>query len=87
MTCTPNRDPAASAVGRAGPLCQNPLGDRRRIDCACRPIRSRWHDFDDDPDDPPMDDDEDYDDFRWEEVPDNGQAFPPDEPWDDDAWD
>jgi len=49
------------------------------------PAHSRWHDFDDDdPYDPPLDD-EDYEDFRWEEIPD-GRAFPPDELWDDDDW-
>lgn len=49
--------------------------------------RGRWHDVDDDdPCDRPMDDEE-YEDFRWEEVPDDRQVFPPDELWDDDDWD
>ena len=51
------------------------------------PARSRWHDFDDDdPHDRPMDGEE-YEDFRWEEIPDDRQVFLPDELWDEDEWD
>jgi len=66
--------------------CPSPSGDDQYIDSARGRVRSRWHDLDDDdPYDPPLDDDEDYEDFAWEEVPDDGQAFPPDELWDNDG--
>jgi hypothetical protein len=53
-----------------------------------RSVRARWRDFEgDDPYDPPTDDDEDYEAYRWEEVPDDGEALPPDELWDEDDWD
>jgi hypothetical protein len=64
------------AAGRVGPSV-----DGTPID------RVRWHDVDDDdPYDRPMDDEE-YEDFRWEEVPDDRQVLLPDELWDDDDWD
>jgi len=69
-------------------LSRSPLDDDPCNDRARRPLHARWHDFDDDdPYDPLMDDDEEYEDFRWEEIPDDCQAFPPDELWDEDDWD
>jgi len=66
---------------------RNVLEDDEKIDGTSQDARSRWPDFEDD-DNPfdPMDDDDDYEDFQWEEVPDNGQVLPPDELSDDD-WD
>jgi hypothetical protein len=70
-----------AALRGAAALCRWASDDSPRW-----PTRSRWHDFDDDePCDPSND--EDYEDFRWEEIPDNDRACPPDELWDDDDWD
>ena len=83
-----DRNMCTALIGRGGSPRQSPFCHDRRTNGAGRIARSRGHDFDDDhPYDPLMDDDEDYDDFRWEEVPDNGHASPPAEFWDDDDWD
>lgn len=79
-SCNHSAAPRSTAARCPGPF------DCPGLTPARWPAHSRWHDFDsDDPYDPPMDD-EDYEDFRWEEIPD-GRAFPPDEFWDDDDCD
>ena len=87
MTCTSDRSLDAALRCSLSP-CRKFVDDDENIDRIDRPVRSRGHDFDDDdPYDPPDDDDEDYESFQWEEVPDDGDALPPDERWDDDDWD
>lgn len=85
MQCNVSRKRAAAC---GAPASRKHFDKYPRTGCARRPLCSRWRDInDDDRYDPLADDDEDYEGFRWEEIPDERQSPPPDEPWDEDDWD